>query len=93
MLVPFYGSDFCPDIPRHSCRNRGADGVNSAPEGIDIQMRVPLRRRRLAVSEQFPDDGKPKGCTGADAGEAVAEIVDPNAIKASGAPDAAPRVI
>jgi len=93
MAFAFYGGDIRPDIPGHSRRYCGADGVNSAPEGIDIQMRITLRRRRLAVSKQFPDDGKPKGCPGADAGEAVAEIVDPNAIKASGALDAAPRII
>lgn len=45
------------------------DHIRSAPDGIDVKVRVSLRGTGLSVSKQLADDGQPEAGAGSYTGE------------------------
>jgi hypothetical protein len=61
--------------------DRRADCVRCPPHGIVVQMRVLRRCRRRGVTEELADDGEAQPSASADAGKAVAQIVQPKPLE------------
>jgi hypothetical protein len=70
-----------------------ANGVDSAPERVGVKMRIAVGRGRLRAPKQLTDDRQAERSARAEAGEGVAEIMQPDAFKPSSAANRGPRLL
>ncbi len=70
-----------------------ADEVGRTAQGVGVEVGVARGGRRLRVPQQLADDGQAEAGTGADRGEGVPQVVQPDALQSGVTLDGLPWLL